>query len=348
MMMKYIALTFLITLNFVKLCSQIDSGFLAHVHRVIAAHKQKEVLQSAEIAKLKNQISQMAANKRSSPVKLTNAIQEWELSNFRLKQSQGEVADLRNQLKSARTQTRETESLLSELTKINDEMMLKLRQAEAYNEALFSTLQRQGRQNLYSPVDEKELPQGLATYKNKKKHSQRKSLLFTSAGYKFFTLGEFCDFTYGYIINQNDKNIFIGIGAGYDYFRSVGYQSKDSFATSFSSIPIHFSSRISIVSGFITEDDADGKITEDGVVYLLADLGFSKIISNQKKTPRSTDIFSNLGLGVAGAVAKNISLNAELTWRRQSVQARLLNNAIERQFINTMDLRIGLCFYLNR
>lgn len=336
-MFKCIILSTLILLPLLSWC-QVDEP-LRLFHKALDEKKKENAELQKYIVKLEARVNELVARPSSRPNELKKALQDLVFANRKVQQLSADIKKLDDSLKNSNLKNEALTLKVEELTK----EIAQFTEKENRNEKKrVSDLTAQGRQAIYEEAKAK----ADADFESGKKQTSmaflpyKEPLIILAAEYKTLELtkGDIAgSATFGFSINR-DTNIFIGIGIGYD---SYGYALPGPLLSIFASSKF-------VLAGkqFVTADGSNKYVYDYPFGYFLVDFGYGFKVDSSDSYKGG--FFSKIGFGAGLPVGPNFLFMPELTLAFQNVGKFSSTNGFEREFINTVNIKIGFCIYLGR
>ena len=284
-----------------------------------------------EVKKAQEETDNVLKQKSIDTRKLSNALRKLSLANLQLQKSRKQLHVYKDKLSQSQNQVQNLNKKVEDLEKTQ----------KSYDSILLSNLNRQGKETFYKKAQEEAEREFALSEQIKPKEGFLKKLfkgaeplMFVTTGYRF--QGFIFHGSVGATFNQ-DKNIYVGIGSGYDEFVHNG---------KFGLIPFYLSTKVVINNPFIqVMEDKSLQMHSDVIGYLLCDVGYGMLQNKENINISSGGLFANIGFGISANFGNNLSGIAELSFRRQSV-VELTDNSYKRQSFNVPNLKVGVGIYI--
>jgi len=301
---------------------------IVEINNLLNEYEEKIDKQTATIKIYESKIRKLTKSKYSDKSELQEAIQKRHFADLQLQKLQKSFSSLVVKNKGLLVDNNNLKDQVTNLEKVIESQNAKIK---GFTTNLSTTMGERGNSELYQEAlshAEKDF------YSGKKSTSlgffnKTNPLIFFNTGYRIVQ-GTHFDLNFGTIIN-NDKNIFLGLGALYHFF---GKQDQ-------AMMGVYFSSKIALGYSFLSGKELE----EDVFVYFIGDLGYSFSLGNS--TQIKGGLFTNIGLGYPIYVSENIYIDTGISWRRLNGQEKR-NNEFDTRVFNSADVRIGLAIYLGR
>jgi len=322
---------FILGVFFLFLCTNAigQSEVQKFVYKILDEISKKE----KELAKMQELLNKYISQENSNDQKLKEALKQKYFLVHQLEKAKSELSIIKDSVSNLLNNNLE---LKEQIELKNFELFSLKEKTLKYDSTIAQLLKQQGKEQLN--LEAKNSAQ-LDFNLGKKTTSQSKfgykePLFFLSAGYKF-NQGASLHGVYGYTINK-ERNIFLGIGTGFDYFE------KQNFST----LPIYISSRFAFPDYFVNAEKKT--INDNTIAYGIVDIGYP-ILLTKESTNTSPRFFTNIGLGGLFYIySNNISISTELSWRMQSIKILNQMTVSNMKFVHSIDLKLGLLVYLAR
>jgi len=300
-----------------------------------------------QVLKLQIKLNKLLREK-SEDAELKTALHKLYYANNELEKNENELRLLKRELDSIKNDNIRLKQLVLQLNGKVREMEIRKVDETNYDSTIMVILERQKKQSLAERA--KELAR-LDSHTGKLRIDKESGagifnlmepLACITAGYPF--KGFLLNGSLGGTFTQ-DKNIFIGLGAGYHEYVKNG---------KFGVIPVYITTKAVLIntdaageSSFLETIQNAKQITSPSILYVLADAGYSILVSDKNATTSSGGLFVNVGFGTAVYLKENLSFVFEASYRRQSVR-QLVDKVFERTSLNFLNVQAGVGIYIGR
>lgn len=311
--------------------------FLLEVNKLLDENEVEISEKKNKIRVLKSQLEGLVKDNSTKDFKLKESIQKWHYANLELEKKEVEVQKITERYSSVLVENNSLKIRIAQLNQQLREIQTVRKKENEYKKELSQNMRWRGKSKIFEDA----IQSANSDFQNGKSRTsigifnRGEPFLFFNTGYRIAKGTEF-NLSTGLVANQ-DGNIFIGLGAGYQFLQ------KEEQAL----IPLYTSFKIALGWGFLDSNTSNqNQIENVEFLYVIADLGYSFTTGNNEKSLKG-GFFTNIGLGCPFFVSENLAVDAGVSWRRQKVN-RQITNTLNVEFINTVDLRIGLEIYLGR